>query len=169
MEIELHPAVSLLPETFNVLVAPVEMLVDALNSHLELQRYKILFISGNYSRILSRLDRNFTELEVRRAFTVFQLMTILQENHYSFLIVEHDPMLYEDAAEMVEYLAQALKQTSREATILLYAPALDPHLQKMTELADRVFCIYSLPAPANGRKAEAKMSPGAQSTLEAYS
>jgi len=79
MEIELHPAVSLLPDTFNVLVAPVEMLVDALNSHLELQRYKILFICGNYSRILGRLDRNFTELEVRRAFTSFQIMTILEE------------------------------------------------------------------------------------------
>ena len=46
-------------------------------------------------------------------------------------------MLYEDAREMVEYLAQALKQTSREATILLYSLDLDPHLQKMTELADR--------------------------------
>jgi DNA polymerase I len=168
MEIELLPTVSLLPETFSVLIAPVEMLAGALNSHLELQRYKILFISGNYSRILSRLDRNFTELDVRRAFTVFQLMTILEENRHSFLIVEHDPLLYEDAGEMVEYLAQALKQTSREATILLYAPALDPHLQKMMELADRVFCIYNEQAPAKGRKAEAKM-PGAQATLEAYS
>ncbi len=37
---------------------------------------------------------------------------------------------------MVEYLAQAFRQTSREATILLYAPVLDPHLQKLTELAD---------------------------------
>ena len=168
MEIELLPTVSLLPETFNVLIAPVELLTGALNSHLELQRYKILFISGNYSRILSRLNRNITELEVRRAFTVFQLMTILEENHHSFLIVEHDPLLYEDAGEMVEYLAQALKQTSREATILLYAPALDPHLQKITELADRVFCIYNEQAPAKGRKAEEKM-PGAQATLEAYS
>jgi hypothetical protein len=35
-------------------------------------------------------------------------------------------LLYEDAGKMVEYLAQALRQTSREATILLYAPALDP-------------------------------------------
>ena len=65
---------------------------------------------------------------------------------------------------MVEYVAQALKQTSREATILLYSPALDPHLQKMTELADRVFCFYEMPrAPAKGRaKAEPKMpgSPG---------
>ena len=65
-----------------------------------------------------------------------QLMTILEENHHSFLIVEHDPMLYEDAKEMVEYVAQALKHISREATILLYAPALDPSLQKMAELAN---------------------------------
>jgi hypothetical protein len=68
----------------------------------------------------------------------------------------------------VEYLAQALKQTSREATILLYAPALDPHLQKMMELADRMFCIYSEQAPAKGRKTEAKM-PGDQRTRDAYS
>jgi len=79
MEIELHPTVSLLPETNSILVAPAEMLAGTLNSHLELQRYKILFICGNYSRILSRLNRNNTSLEVRRAFTVFQLMTILEE------------------------------------------------------------------------------------------
>ena len=79
-------------------------------------------------------------------------------------------MLYEDAKEMVEYVAQALKQTSREATILLYSPELDSHLQKMAELADRVFCFYEMPkAPVKGRaKAEAKM-PGAQATLEVYS
>src|SRR5512139_4024875 len=141
MEIELHPVVSLLPETFNVLVAPVEMLVEALNSHINLQRYKVLYVSGNYSRILSRLNRNITELDVRRAFTSFQLMTILQENHHTILIVEHDPMLYEDAEQMVEYVAEHLRQTSRDATVLVYSPALDPHLEKMTELSDRVFCF----------------------------
>jgi len=140
MEIELHPAVSLLPDTFNVLVALPEMLVDAIYSNPNLRRYKVLFVSGNYSRILSRLNRNITELDVRRAFTSFQLMIILEENHHSFLIVEHDPLLYEDASEMVEYIAQHLRQTSREATILVYSPALDPHLEKMTPLADRVFC-----------------------------
>jgi DNA polymerase I len=171
MEIELCPAVSLIPETFNVLVAPVELMAGAINSHPELQRYKILFISGNYSRILSLLNRNITELDVRRAFTSFQLMTILEENHHSFLIVEHDPMLYEDAENMVEYVAQHLRQTSREATVLLYAQALDPHLQEMAELADRVFCIYNEPAGAKGRaKTEAKARmPEAQRTLEVYS
>ncbi len=39
-------------------------------------------------------------------------MTILDENHHRFLIVEHNPMLCEDAGHMVEYIAQALKQTS---------------------------------------------------------
>jgi DNA polymerase I len=152
MEIELHPAVSLQEDTFNVLIAPVEMLVDAINSNLNLQRYKVLFVSGNYSRILSKLNRNVTELDVRRAFTSFQLMTILEENHHSFLIVEHDPLLYEDAAEMVEYVAQHLRQTSREATVVLYSSAMDSHLEKMTQLADRVFCFYEMPkVPAKGR------------------
>jgi len=80
-----------------------------------------------------------------------------------------DPLLYEDSQEMVGYLAQHLRQTSREATVLLYAPALDPHLQEMAELADRVFCIYNEPAGAKGReKTEVRMT-GEQRTLEAYS
>jgi hypothetical protein len=167
MEIELHPTVSMLPKTFNVLVAPAEMLIESLNSHLELQRYKVLYICGNYSRILSRLDRNFTDLEIRRAFTSFQLMTILEENHHSFLIVEHDPLLYEDAKEMVEYVARALKQTSREATVLLNSLALDPHLEKMTDLADRMFCFYEGQTKERA-KSNLKMQ-GSQRTLEAYS
>jgi DNA polymerase I len=102
MDIELHPSVSLTPDTFSILVAPGEVLADAINGHQELQRYKTLFICGNYSRILSRLDRNVTVLDVRRAFTVSQHMTILEKSHHSLLIVEHDPLLYEDAGEMVE-------------------------------------------------------------------
>jgi|WetSurMetagenome_2_1015567.scaffolds.fasta_scaffold02469_3 hypothetical protein len=69
---------------------------------------------------------------------------------------------------MVEYIAQHLRQTSREATVLLYSPDMDPHLEKIAELADRVFCFYKMPkAPAKSRaKAEVKM-PGSQATLEA--
>jgi len=54
----------------------LELLAKARCSHLELQHYKILFICGNRSSILSQLNRNFTELEVRRANTLFQLITI---------------------------------------------------------------------------------------------
>jgi hypothetical protein len=65
IEIELHPAVSLLEETFNLLIAPAELLAEVLNGHQSLQRYEILCICGNYSSILSRLDRNIAELEIR--------------------------------------------------------------------------------------------------------
>jgi len=58
-------------------------------------------------RSLSRLDRRFQDLEIRRAFTVFQLMTILEEARHSLIVIEHDPMLYEDAEGMVEYVSQA--------------------------------------------------------------
>jgi hypothetical protein len=39
-------------------------------------------------------------------------------------------------------LVQALKQTSREATILLLITSYGSPLQKMNELDDRVFFIY---------------------------
>jgi hypothetical protein len=38
--------------------------------------------------------------------------------------------------------------------------------RSLTELADRVFCIYS--EPAKGKEAEARM-PGVQRTLEGFS
>ena len=45
---------------------------------------------------------------------IFHANTLLDlaENRHNFLIIEHDPMLYEEDKEMVEYVAQALKQTS---------------------------------------------------------
>ena len=44
-----------------------------------------------------------------------------------------------------------MKQTSEEVTIMLDAPDLYPHLQKMMELVDRVFCIYKETTPAKSR------------------
>jgi hypothetical protein len=51
------PAVSLLPETLSVLIAPEEMLARALNGNLHLQQFRILLIAGIRSGILGRLDR----------------------------------------------------------------------------------------------------------------
>ncbi|HSD56648.1 MAG TPA: hypothetical protein VLB04_00595, partial [Methanotrichaceae archaeon] len=79
MDFELYPTVTLRPRSFNALLAPSEMFIQAMNRNLNLQRFRVLYVSGNYSAILSRLDRRFEALEIRRAFTVFQLMTVLEE------------------------------------------------------------------------------------------
>jgi hypothetical protein len=131
-----------------------------------LQRYKILFICGRNS---SRLNRNFTELDVRRAFTVFLPMTILEENHHSLLIVEHDPLLYEDAGRWWATWPRPSSRPPGRPPSCSTPWRWNPRLQKMAELADRVFYIYNEPAAAKGRgKPEARMA-GEQRTLEAYS
>ncbi|MDD1757937.1 MAG: hypothetical protein LUQ22_04310 [Methanotrichaceae archaeon] len=77
VDFELHPTVSLKEKSFNVLVAPREHFIEMLNCNLNLQRFEVLFVTGDFSGILSRLHRRFTELEIRQGFTTFQLMTIL--------------------------------------------------------------------------------------------
>jgi hypothetical protein len=69
-------------------------------------------------------------------FTTFQLITILEEAYHSLIIVEHDPMLYEDSQEMGEYIQQALKQAAQEVTVLLYSPGIDPFLEDLTKGAE---------------------------------
>src|SRR5512136_1549799 len=139
MDFELYPTITLKSRSFNILHAPRELFIQALNRNLDLQRFKVLYVCGNYSGILSKLDRKFTDLEIRRAFTVFQLMTVLEEARHSIIIVEHDPMLYEDAAEMVEYVSHALSDAGKEAAVLLYSPGSDTFLEELSKNADQVF------------------------------
>ena len=169
MDFELHPAVSLKPRSFNVLVAPRQTFIDMLNRNPNLQRFKILYVSGNFSGILSRLHRTFTELEVRRGFTTFQIMTILEESHHSLIIIEHDPIIYEDSAEMVEYVSKAMREAAQEATVLLYSAGLDPFIEELARNSDRVF--YFEEGPRDSPRLLAKSNPKIknQATLEAFS
>ena len=169
MDFDLLPSVSLRPKSFNSLVAPNEMFAKALNHNLNLQRFKVLYICGNYSLVLSRLDRKFQELDIRRAFTVFQLMTILEEARHSLIVIEHDPMLYEDAQGMVEYVSQGLHDAAKEAAVLLYSHGTDTFQEDMTKNADRVF--YFDEGPRATAKLISKAYPKAQKsqmTLESW-
>ena len=148
MDFDLLPNVSLRSRSFNALVAPNEIFVQALNRNLNLQRYKVLYVRGNYSSILSKLDRRFQDLKIRRAFTVFQLMTILEEARYALIIIEHDPLLYEHAVEMTEYISKSMSDAAKEAAILLYSPGTDTFLEDLTRNADRVFYFEEGPRAA---------------------
>jgi hypothetical protein len=170
MDIELLPTVSLQPRSFNALTAPREMFIQALNRNFNLQRFKVLYITGNTSAILSRLDRRFEAMEIRRGFTVFQLMTILEEAHHSLILIEHDPHLYEDAREMTEYVSHVLSDAAKEAAVLLYAQGIDPFFEDLVQNADRVFCFEESPReiPRLAAKAHPRTREN-QRTLDAYS
>jgi hypothetical protein len=170
MDFELYPTITLRPRSFNALIAPREMFIQALNRNLNLQRFRVLYICGNYSGILSSLDRRFEALEIRRAFTVFQIMTILEENNHTILFIEHDPSLYEDAKEMAEVVSERMRDASKDAAILLYSPGADPYFEELVKNADRVF--YFDEGPRAETRIIAKTNPRtqkSQTTLEAFS
>ena len=126
-------------------------------------RYKV-FRLGNLGRL-----HWHSELELRRGITTFQLMTILEEAHHSLIIVEHDPMLYEDAQEMTEYISKALRQASHEATVLLYSSGIDTFLEDMTKLADRVFYFEEGPRESPKLTAKTWQKMKNQRTMVAFS
>ncbi len=80
---------------------------------------KLLAVQGplHLRELLPHLEpigsRRFQDLEIRRAFTVFQLMNILEEARHSLIIIEHDPLLYEDVQGMVEYVSQGLHDAAK--------------------------------------------------------
>ena len=94
-------------------------------------------------------------------------LSILEENHHTFLIVEH--RRYERARDMAGPVAQAMKQALREETILLYAPVLDRHLEAMAEFADRVFCFYDMQGAGMSKVRSIPEELASQTTWEAFS
>ncbi len=79
-------------------------------------------------------------------------------------------MLYEDAAEMVDYVSHALADAAKEAAVLLYSPGLDPFLEELAKNADRVW--YFDKGPKITLRPATKEDPKAgksQTTPEAFS
>ena len=66
-------------------------------------------------------------------------MTVLEEARHSLILIEHDPMLYEDATEMTDYVSRAMSDAAKEAAMLLYSPSSDPFLEDLARNADRVW------------------------------
>jgi DNA polymerase I len=166
MEFELHPSVTLESGTFSVVTAPEELVLRGLNGTPALSRFLFLYVCGNYSRLLTGIRRRSAHFEVRRAFTLFQLLTILREAHHTILFLEHDPSLYEDAGPLLPEVAGALTEAARTAAVVLYAPRPDPALSLLARRADRVFCLEGGSRAA--RSGRGFPPGGDQTTLEVF-
>jgi hypothetical protein len=141
MRIELSAGITLQSGTFNAVIAPEKVIVSALNSHADLQRFLFLFVCGNYSRILSGINRTSGNFEVRRAFTAHQLFTILKKAGHTIVLVEHDPTMFDGAENMITPVSGALKDVGREALLILYTPTPDRAFSALIRQADRIFQI----------------------------
>ncbi len=141
MLIELRKGMALHPCTFNAVIAPEKVMVSALNNNSDLQRFLFLYVSGNYSRLLSSINRSSKNFEVRRAFTAHQLFTILKEVSHTVLLIEHDPTLFDSAEIMIPQIAGMLKDISRESLVILYTPSIDRTFSVLMRQADHIIEI----------------------------
>jgi DNA polymerase I len=152
MLIELRKGMTLHPGTFNAVIAPEKVMVAALNNTTDLQRFLFLYVSGNYSRLLSSISRSSKNFEVRRAFTAHQLFTILKEASHTVVLVEHDPTLFDSAEVMIPQIAGMLKEAGRESLVILYSPTADHTFSLLMRQADHLIEI----APADDQDGTAR-------------
>jgi len=137
MHIELRRGLLLYPGTFNAVVAPEKVMISALNSNEDLQRFLFLYIGSNYSRILPEISRTLKNFDIRRGFTARQFLTILQEAAHTVVFIEHDPSLYENAMDMLDPLSGTIKDLARESLVILYSQGADRTFLSLARRADR--------------------------------
>jgi hypothetical protein len=162
MLIELQKGITLHPGTFNAVIAPEKVIVSAINSHADLQRFLFLFVCGNYSRLLSGICWVSTNFEIRRAFTAHQLFTILKEAGHTVVFIEHDPTMFDGAEKMIRPVAGALRDVGREALVVLYSPTPDRAFSALIRQADRVFRITGGDGWPGSRSRGARLNRGGQ-------
>ncbi|MDK2877148.1 MAG: hypothetical protein PWQ22_1558 [Archaeoglobaceae archaeon] len=155
---------------FNVVYAPEEVCKMALDNH---RAISALYIIGNSSKVAGRVRRN---LNVRRAFTVHQLIEILLEAYEEVVFIEHDPVLFEDCDfPTLEDLIMLLRQIGIDRTVFYFSCRRDRVFDLITKMADRYVYVereengyYLVDASSNGLR-QLFCPKNAQLTLEAFS
>jgi len=171
MQIEIRKELALQPGTFNAVIAPEKVMVAAINSNADLQRFLFLYVGGNYSRILSGINRQSKNFDVRRAFTAHQLFTTLREAGHTVIFVEHDPSLFDGATAMIEPVAEALKEAGRASLVILYTPVADRMFPALARKADRYIELIPVEPELNRIRTihllrQCSLRPNGQRTLE---
>jgi hypothetical protein len=148
MNADLHQLLATTNGSFCLLVAPEHLLVSMLERFAQEDGAGLLYICGNFSRILSRLDRRCPEFRVRRAFTAHQLLGILEEADCRRIVLEHDPSLYDDAPDLASPVGMACADRARDAPVFLLAPRPDPALRRTARCAHRIVSVDRREVPA---------------------
>jgi DNA polymerase I len=150
MLIMLRKGLTLQQGTFTAVIAPEPVILSALNDNPDLGRFLFLFLCGNYSRVLSRINRTSSNFEIRRPFTADQLLTALKEASHTVIFIEHDPTLFDGADRLMAPVAAALRDAGHEALVILYSPAMDRSFAALARQADRLIEIMPADEPACG-------------------
>ncbi len=145
MPTRIHPEIQFIPGTFSLFIAPSENIQGALSTLLRRYRGQTLYLCGNYPVILPSLSECQNGFHVRRALTIFQVLTILEESSEPLILFEHDRTLYDDTNDMLPYIQEYIRQkTSGDHMVCLFATHSDKWLQKIEPDSHRFVYIFEL-------------------------
>jgi DNA polymerase I len=137
MLIELRKALH--PGTLNAVIAPGKVMVSALNTNTDLQRFRILFMSGDYTRLLSSINPAYGNFDARRAFTVaHRFFTKLKEADRTVALPEYDSTLFDWVETMLPQIAGMLKEIGCESLMIPYIPSVNRAFSVLMRQADDI-------------------------------
>jgi hypothetical protein len=134
-----------IPErSLTTIIGPSSIIEAGLNSSSGMmRRYTFLYACSNYSAVLPNLHRTTFEFSVRRGFTSDQMATIISECDATYLIIEHDPSLYENDKTLIPGIISRLKTFARnEGTVVVYSRNLDRFMRSLIRASGRAY-IYA--------------------------
>ena len=139
----LHPDFSGTPGTFSIIVAPSGFILEALSTLLNRSRNRIIYVCGNYPEILPKIAGEHKKLQVRRALTAYQILSILDDTTESLILFEHDRTLYDEASDLIPTIGEMFSYKAGEGkTVILFATRFDKWLFKIDPYGNRV--VYYL-------------------------
>lgn len=148
MSTSYHPEFSLTPGTFSLYIAPSEIIRKALSILLSRQQTETIYLCGNYPTVLPGLPTQKSRIRVRRALTVYQVLTILEESYEPLILFEHDRTLFDDNAEPLLTLGELIrKKASDNQTVCLFSLHLDQWIIQIEPFANRIMHLIANKPP----------------------
>jgi len=144
-EVELLPSIKPIHSgVLTAITSPTDFDVERIIlDYLNTYRDGLLYVCGNYSLIISRIGRVKHQFDVRRAFTTYQLLQILEETEHEMVFIEHDVTLSEEVrGSLMEALFLAMKDVARKGSIVVfYSTNVDAFTEYVAKNADRYIQI----------------------------
>jgi hypothetical protein len=137
MFVELSSGITLYPGTFTAVIAPRKFIIAALGNNGELQRFHSCFVCGSVSCLLPSISCAAPHFEMCISMSAAQFLERVQDAHYSIIIFEHDPSLFDGTEQMSAPISAALRDLGNEALVILFAEVKDPSFFALARYADR--------------------------------
>jgi len=151
MRFTIHPSFFLRHGNFNVLIAPDDYLLSALEQGLAIRKDATRYICRSRPRHPGPWPHD-TSVEVVPTEGADDLFAAIRKTSCTRIIIEYHPLFFADNPEAVRpFIETCRRQADRKASlVVLIAAEIDEHLIGIAEQVDRLIVVRRLPSEKRG-------------------